>query len=520
MKISKQKVKRLIAFVLFLFLAWEVFLHCTYLFRNAETEGRLTILGFYREKEDSLDVVTVGSSAVNRYWDCMTAWNDYGMASYNYSTPAMNIGTTIAALKDIEKRQKPEVIVIEVRKVIERYLDMEEKVSTQNILDSQDFNLDRLAAVDYMRRLRGLSVKDTLSEYIELMEYHNNHTVFVNEKNWEFWDNRADESVDKYGFYKGFMVVDKHEVLEKPDNVWTEQTTELNAVAEKAYTDILEYCSSKGLNVLLAVAPYQVTENDEMQINRMMELAEEYEIPFIDANRYYDEMNIDFSSDFYNQDHVNILGAEKYTDFMARYLKEHYDLPDRREDLGYAKWQEDYEEYAQGLNNGISNAEGKVDTMNTLRKKETKMREMSDGYAWIEATDDPELTVFIVKNQKFSKDFLPQAKLALGHLQITDKALQKKTYLGVYQGGESIYSSITDKENLGRIDEAWVEYLISVGENSQIQIGDLKYDVPAQEGIAVLVLDNITGKAADFVLFDASETGELKMEHLEMKGKS
>lgn len=518
MKFLNDRVRRFIAFVLFLFLAWEVFLHCTYLFRNAETEGRQMILGFYSEEENSLDMVMVGSSAVNRYWDCMSAWNHYGIASCNYSTPAMNIGTTIAALKDIEKRQQPDVIVIEVRKVIERYLDMEEKSSTQNILDSLDYNLDRLKAVDYMRRLRGLSVKDTLSEYIELMEYHNNRTVLTNEKNWEYWDNRAEKSVDKYGFYNGFLVVDRHELLEEPVDVWTEETMTLNDTAEKAYTDILKYCHSKEQNVLLVVAPYQVTKEDEMQINRMMELAEEYEIPFLDANRYYDEMAINFSSDFYNQDHVNILGAEKYTDFLAQYLKEHYVLPDRRDDVEYTKWQEDYEKYCHSLKSGIENAQKKVAVLNELQKTKIELQKMSDGYEWIEMADDEGLTLFIVKNQKETRKLLPQAKLALEHLNITDEIMEKDTYLGIYQGGESIYSTTEEREHLGRIEEAWVEYLISVGEDSTIQVGDLKLDIPVQQqGYYVIVLNNITGNVVDYVSLDILENGELNLKHMEMK---
>ena len=43
-------------------------------------------------------------------------------------------------------------------------------------------------------------------------------------------------------------------------------------------------------------------------------------------------MQLNFDTDFYNENHVNIFGADKYTDFLIAYLKEHYNLPDRRKD--------------------------------------------------------------------------------------------------------------------------------------------------------------------------------------------
>jgi hypothetical protein len=44
--------------------------------------------------------------------------------------------------------------------------------------------------------------------------------------------------------------------------------------------------------------------------------------------------------DFYNVDHVNALGAEKYTTFLEQYLSENYDLPDHRGEPDFETWDE------------------------------------------------------------------------------------------------------------------------------------------------------------------------------------
>ena len=49
-------------------------------------------------------------------------------------------------------------------------------------------------------------------------------------------------------------------------------------------------------------------------------------------------MNLDYSVDFYNENHVNYYGADKYTNFLAKFIKSKYEIPDRRNDSNYSDW--------------------------------------------------------------------------------------------------------------------------------------------------------------------------------------
>ena len=55
-------------------------------------------------------------------------------------------------------------------------------------------------------------------------------------------------------------------------------------------------------------------------------------------------MGLDFETDFNDFSHLNLQGTVKYTDFLAKYIKSEFDIPDRRQDERYSSWdkQKDY----------------------------------------------------------------------------------------------------------------------------------------------------------------------------------
>ncbi len=52
-----------------------------------------------------------------------------------------------------------------------------------------------------------------------------------------------------------------------------------------------------------------------MDSNTLESIAGEYGIPFLDMASILEKTGIDYETDFCDVSHVNILGAEKYTDF-------------------------------------------------------------------------------------------------------------------------------------------------------------------------------------------------------------
>ena len=104
--IQSGKIKRVLSFVLFLFLIWQVFVHLTYLFRGADWSA-YNVFAYRNEKKDSIDVVLVGGSSVYRFWNPLQAYNEHGFTSYDYTSSNFPVPIAIGAMEELKKRRIP-----------------------------------------------------------------------------------------------------------------------------------------------------------------------------------------------------------------------------------------------------------------------------------------------------------------------------------------------------------------------------------------------------------------------------
>ena len=73
------------------------------------------IAGFYGEEEDSLDMVYIGGSACYVYYEPLRAFEQNGIASYNFAASTPQVELYKMMIKEILKSQEAEVIVIDAR---------------------------------------------------------------------------------------------------------------------------------------------------------------------------------------------------------------------------------------------------------------------------------------------------------------------------------------------------------------------------------------------------------------------
>lgn len=517
MKLQKQKVKNFIGFLVFFFLIWEVFIHCTYLFRDTYRAGRQNIIGFYDEKEDSLDVVVIGASCVYRYWDCMRVWKSRGITSYDYSVGSMSPAATISAIKDIQKTQNPQLIIFDVRKILSRFPDTIGGI--WGTIDSQDYNTNRLAAVEYYCRLNGVALQDALPEIVDIITYHNNHAALASELSWQLWDNRIDESLDKEGFYKGFAINSEHVFVETPQYAQTEETMALDEQLETVYIDILEYCQANDVPLLLVASPFAVTKEDTAQFNRMEEIAQEYHIPFLNTNKYYEEMDLNFATDFYDVNHANIYGAEKYTDFLAEYITKNYELSNRSDESLNSAWENVYEKYDLEVKEAHKTLQQAIDDKYRAFEIEKAMRKANQAYHWLSMADNSNITVLVLMCRPCdnmpsleSRSYLEKYGVLFG------EGDEYHSYMARFSD-EVLYGSYVDTEHAGQLGEKdSIDYFLSTGGKPQLTIGGKNYFGDSLSGIHMAAFDNNTNEVVDVVNINISENGSLMLEHYETGG--
>ena len=513
--IYRVKIKRFISFCIFILLASSILMKTTYLFRNA-SYNRQHVVGLKEEKKNSLDVVYIGGSAAFVFWQPLKAWNDCGFTSYLYATDNMQAENIKYYVKEVLKTQNPKVLVIDLRafQYWNEFIDnLYGEPGIRNSTDSMNFSLDRLNMVHYCLSNRTLSdeqEKNKLSFYIDLMKYHTNYDVLKTPDNWKMINNKYTSS------QKGFEWIPSYKRLIQPTCNQITEKMELGEGSHKALVDLLNYCKEEKLKVLFAVCPYFISEQDQMKYNTMEEIIKSYGFDYLNTNEHYGEMNIDFSKDFYNENHVNCFGAEKYTTFLENYLIKQYNLPDKRGDIKYSSWDTDFVSFKeseasakQTIEKLYANDEYKEQVISTLQKTE-------DVFKYASLAQKPEFTILMVL-QGHAPNNLPLEEISI----LTDWGMDKSViqqnnsdFIGVISNNEILYANNTvgDQQYTGTIGT--IGYTISsvMGDKCSIKIADTEYALQ-KNGLNIVVYDNKKNVVVDSATLEFSNEEASKIVH-------
>ena len=106
----------------------------------------------------------------------------------------------------------------------------------------------------------------------------------------------------------------------------------------------MEKCREEDLEVLFVISPFRITKDEQKKVNYMKRIVEEQGVRFLDCNRCVDDIGIDYDMDFYNRNHVNSIGAEKFSRYLGEYILENYDIDAAHSPEVTASWDKAAEE--------------------------------------------------------------------------------------------------------------------------------------------------------------------------------
>lgn len=316
MNLKRQRAKQWIGSVLFLAIAVAGLIAVSYLLRPV-TGGsfRKTMAGFYAEKEDSLDLVVLGSSSAYRFFDTPVLWEQYGITSYNLATGSQPGDVVPYLMDEVEKTQSPQLYVIEVRRFVKDDEEDFSEVYFRRISDNMPYSINRF------RMIRDLvpDGEDRLSYYFDLIKYHGNwETLKFKKSRLAYVDN------EKKSALKGWSNLFQTTSLEAPTNYGDVGISEISQQDEEDLRKLLSVCSEKEIPVLFVATPWKMNKKAQQKTKYVETIINEYGFPFLDMNVCTQEIGLDFTTDFYDKKHVNSYGAEKVTIFFGKYLEEHY----------------------------------------------------------------------------------------------------------------------------------------------------------------------------------------------------
>lgn len=344
--------KWVILICIFIIISFYFFKILTYMMKPDNIDLEI-IAGFYGEKKNSLDMVYVGGSAAFVYWEPLKAFETNGIASYNFGANTVQPELYKTMIKEILKTQKPELIVIDARAF--QYRDQDQKpteVAYRNVLTGMPLSINKINFIN--ENVKKYLNEDTVSYYFDIIKYHRDtKDIEINNQLKMAFGTFKNEN-------KGFYFVPKVAMQKKIDYE-TDLKMPVTTETENILIDLLEFLKTTDNKYLFVVSPYIEQEGHKENFNYISEIINNYGYDFLDANDYASEMSIDFDTDFYNSNHVNILGADKYTEFLTNYLLENYDLPNRKEDSNYKEWFELLNEWNLKVNETKQTIKNKIE---------------------------------------------------------------------------------------------------------------------------------------------------------------
>lgn len=319
----RKKIKPFIIILSF-FLAFSGVFYCvntTLKFKYAD--GILPMEDLYSYPDESVDVLFLGSSHVGVNVDTVKLCNDYGIAAYNLWGAVQPTWNSYYYLKEALKTQKPKVVVMETFLVSQDYEYMDYSRIIKNTMgmkpSANKFNAVLTSATPDL-------FKDVLFGF---STYHSRYSSLEDEDFEHYaWNNKiSDKNIDNGDYITP---------CKEPVIVSENQKKELSEKMGQYFEKIIELCKEQEIPLLLYTSPYSASQGEQERYNEVASIAEENDIPYINYNNCYKDIEIDFASDYCDSaGHFNNTGVGKMTDALGSYLKKHYKLSDRSKDTWF-----------------------------------------------------------------------------------------------------------------------------------------------------------------------------------------
>ena len=400
---------------------------------------------FYEQRTNSIDVMFMGSSHVHYNVNPAILYNEYGIAAYNFTSGSQPIWSTYHYLVEVLKYQKPKLIALESYIVA---------ASRTNVVDYQ------IVAATYALK----------------------------------WSKNRVESLKvtaAYKYFKGYSFHNKTFPVKEPNIKNIKDSLPLLEEQETYYRKILELAKTNNIPIVVIASPFPMTDDEARHFNRVGEIAKEYDVPFMNFNHYYDDYDLDFWKDYNDAGHLNYKGVQKYTSFLGKYLKDNFDLPDRRGDTNYDTWEKNaLYEYNKVYDMNLRD----IDNINDYM---TKITNLNDYTIVINMLGEYSTNDNIVKGL-YSNFNITNEMYTNNVSYVIDK---NKLVFSSMGATNYLYHKELNKYN---------DLVIDSGNRILISRSNLR---KTTNGVNIIVYDNITSEVVDF--FDLPYTNDAISEAIE-----
>jgi hypothetical protein len=292
------------------------------------------LLSNLKEHENEFDVLFIGDSDVFADISPMEIYKQVGITSYDYAAGNASNLLMYYMVKESLKYQKPSLVVIDCASI---FNNVEQEERTHQIMDGinddvkWEFLNDSAYDFDFNNKMKFV---------FPLFRFHNKWSEITTKDLAKLNSNTREESY----YLKGFNLSYQTQAASNGDSYMDEtehQTEFATSVLPEAVLRIKKLCEENGIKFLLVSLPDTQAWSDAKS-EKMAEWTKENNVDFLDINTLVDEININYDKDTRDGGiHLNMYGAIKVSDYLAKYIKKHYNIEEHYEEA----WDQDLIKY-------------------------------------------------------------------------------------------------------------------------------------------------------------------------------
>lgn len=294
------------------------------------------------------DVLFVGTSMTVANVSNEELYLEYGIAGANVGKSSQFVYLSYYALEEALKYQNPQAVLFDVSAMFyseetqKNLISASEYTYVHGTLDGMKNNRTKYEAFCQTKELHEDS---SFWDYFSALYYYHSNWQSLSQK--KFQSNANEEMMNG-----NHMAVKLYEGYGRTASIWETENdgtqAEIDAINYEYFNKIVELCRKNDVQLILLYSA--VRENwDWTQYNAINNLAEKYELDYLDVNILQEDAEISWATDMQDTRHFNVCGAKKWTDYIGKYLNDSYEFADRREDARYQVYAEQEGRYNDSL---------------------------------------------------------------------------------------------------------------------------------------------------------------------------
>ena len=450
-----------------------------YNFTNADWPSNSTYDGFYEMKENSIDVLFLGSSVAANSFSPLQIYKDYQIRSYNLGSEQQSPFLSYFWLKEALRYQKPQAVVIDLRFCVN--MNAASPINTlegltRKCLDAMHFSPVKVEAVRTLCKLD--PAHSEMSYYLTNLRYHDR---------WKSLE-KSDFNWNEYNKYHLMGHALSRDIY--TGEYYTFDSKDSESVSNEFHQLSMEYmdkiallCKENGIELILVNVLGNVM--DDGIHNGYTALAERHGIDYYNFSEtgLHNALAVKHPEESVFG-HASPKGAVKMSQYMGGLLADVYGV----EGIKDEQWEEKLSFYENAL-------------------KMHELPSIDDLESYLAMIPDDDCTVFMAVKEDASAQMPEGAKAQLKRLGLNtewNEDMYRQPYMAILSPHGNIegamgYQAHSSRFEGGRYDVQSIGY--QEGNAASILINGKEYSLKSR-GLNIVVYSHYQDKVIDSVNFD------------------